>query len=450
MNQNEKFCPLPWIIQAIRNDGSLRACSNSHSSVSKGLLHKSDGSVYNAGTDNLDEAYNSDDLKSLRLSMLSNNTHPICVRCDLEEDQGVRSRRKVETENWSHKFTLEDAKAVTNADGSVNGMPIYLDMRFGNKCNLKCRSCGPTDSNFWYEDYSELWGQDFFNDGKTKVNLVHEGSRLVEDTSMYRWYENAEFWDQMFLRLKNVEQIHTVGGEPFLIDQHFILLEKCIEMKIAHKITIEYNSNITLIPERAWGLWSHFKRINIGASIDGVGRINDYMRYPSKFENIYNNLKKIDDSPENIFCWIATTVQVYNAHHLPELMKWIVKNKFNKVQRFLGMPVLNCHPLHNPQFLSTKILPQPVKKWIEQLYAECNVWMEENAHLYLDPEWAEATIKHVKEILSAYKDHMNSEDLSHLLPKFLTYTNGLDSIRKEKFEHSIPELWEKLRPYALP
>jgi MoaA/NifB/PqqE/SkfB family radical SAM enzyme len=446
----EKFCPLPWIIQAIRNDGNLRACSNSHSSVSKGLLHKANGSVYNAGVDNLAEAYNSEDLKSLRLSMLENKTNPICARCDREEAQGVRSRRKVESENWSHQFTIEDAKAITSIDGAVSTMPIYLDMRFGNKCNLKCRSCSPTDSSFWYEDHAELWGQTSFNDGNKKINLIREGSKLVEDTEMYRWYENPGFWEQMFQRLQNVEQIHTVGGEPLLIDQHFTLLEKCIEMNIAHKITVEYNSNITVIPEKAWALWSHFKRINIGASIDGVGRVNDYIRHPSKFENIFNNLKKIDQSPDNIFCWIATTVQVYNAHHLPELMKWVVKNKFNKVQRFLGMPILNCHPLHNPQFLSTKILPAPIKEWISELYAECNVWMEENAHLYLEKEWAEATIIHVKEILSAYEAHMQSEDLSNLLPKFMTYTKGLDSIRKESFEHSIPELWEKLKPYTLP
>jgi hypothetical protein len=450
MQQNQKFCPLPWIIQAIRNDGSFRACSNSHSSVSKGLLHKEDGSVYHAGSDNLSEAFNSKDLKSLRISMLNNENHPICSRCDKEEVLGVRSRRNVENENWKHKFTLEDAKSITTPNGEINRDPIYFDMRFGNKCNLKCRSCSPTDSNFWYEDHTELWGQTSFTDGNTKVNLVREGSKLVEDTDMYRWYENPGFWAQMFDRLKSVEQIHTVGGEPLLIDQHFNLLEKCIEMKIAHKITIEYNSNITVIPDRAWGLWSHFKRINIGASIDGVGRVNDYIRHPSKFENIFHNLQKIDNTPDNIFCWIATTVQVYNAHHLPELMKWVVKNKFNKVQRFLAMPILNCHPLHNPQFLSSKILPKNVKDWIATLYSECNEWMEKNAHLYLEKEWADVTITHVKEILSAYESHMYSEDLSHLLPKFMTYTKRLDSMRKESFEHSIPELWEKLKPYTLP
>lgn len=450
MSLDTKFCPLPWIIQAIRNDGNLRACSNSHSSVTKGLLHKEDGTIYNAATDNLSEAFNSSDLKSLRLSMLNNETHPICARCDREDAQGVRSRRKVETENWSHKFNLEKAREITDEEGNVTGLPFYLDMRFGNKCNLKCRSCSPTDSNFWYEDYVNLWGTSTFTDGSKKVNLIQNGAKLIEDTSMYRWYESPEFWEQMFERVKEVEQIHTVGGEPLLIEQHFVLLEKCIELGIAKNITIEYNSNITIIPEKAWELWKHFKKINIGASIDGVGRVNDYIRHPSKFENIFNNLKRIDASQDNIFCWIATTVQAYNAHHLPELMKWVVKNKFNKVQRFLGMPVLNCHPLHNPQFLSPKVLPISVKLWIKDLYAECNVWMEENAHLYLEEEWAEATKNHVKEILAAYELHMFSEDYGHLFPKFLTYTKKLDSMRKESIEYAIPDLWEKMKAYDLP
>lgn len=448
MSEVQKFCPLPWIIQAIRDDGDLRVCSNSHASVTKGLIHKADGSIYNAAHDNLSEAFNSEELKALRLSMLNNTSHPICSRCDNEDALNVRSRRKVETINWSSRFTVDDAKALTKADGSVDIMPMYYDMRFGNKCNLKCRSCSPTDSNFWYEDYQKLWNRDSFHNGTTLINFKREGSRLVEDTDKYRWYENHSFWDQMYERLLNTQHIHTVGGEPLLIEQHFDLLEKCIELNVAHQITVEYNSNITVIPERAWALWAQFKRVNIGASVDGVGMINDYIRHPSKFENIYQNLLKIDSSSDNIHCWIAHTVQVYNAHHLPELIKWIVQKQFKKIQRFLETPVITCHPLHNPAFLSSKVLPKEVKEWISGLYQDCNLWLEQNAHLYMDEEWADATKKKIRILLASYENHMNSEDWSHLLPKFFTYSNGLDSIRKESFERSIPDLWEKLKPYS--
>jgi hypothetical protein len=117
------------------------------------------------------------------------------------------------------------------------------------------------------------------------------------------------------------------------------------------------------------------------------------------------------------------------------------------VQRFLEMPILTCHPLHSPQFLSTKILPLPIKEWISQLYAECNIWLEENVGLYQNEEWSIASKKKVKEMLKSYEDYMYSEDLTHLLPKFIKYSNGLDAIRKESLKHSIPDLWEKLTPY---
>jgi hypothetical protein len=31
-----------------------------------------------------------------------------------------------------------------------------FDLRLGNHCNLKCRSCGPRDSSGWYDDYPKL------------------------------------------------------------------------------------------------------------------------------------------------------------------------------------------------------------------------------------------------------------------------------------------------------
>ena len=37
----------------------------------------------------------------------------------------------------------EVVKQAIENDGVVNDSPVYLDLRFGNKCNLKCRMCDP-------------------------------------------------------------------------------------------------------------------------------------------------------------------------------------------------------------------------------------------------------------------------------------------------------------------
>lgn len=55
---------------------------------------------------------------------------------------------------------------------------------------------------------------------------------------------------------------------------------------------IEYNSNITYIPNKALDIWQHFEKICIGVSLDGINKINNYIRYPSKWEKAFNSLRK--------------------------------------------------------------------------------------------------------------------------------------------------------------
>jgi sulfatase maturation enzyme AslB (radical SAM superfamily) len=86
--------------------------------------------------------------------------------------------------------------------------------------------------------------------------------------------------------IPTIERLYIVGGEPLLIDQHYEFLQKCIDAGRSKSIVIEYNTNITNIPERAWNIWKHFERIQIGMSVDAVGPINDYIRNPSKWHKI--------------------------------------------------------------------------------------------------------------------------------------------------------------------
>ena len=49
--------------------------------------------------------------------------------------------------------------------------------------------------------------------------------------------------------------------------------------------------------------------------------------------------------------------------------------------------------------------------------------------------------KKARELLGGYVKYMNSEDWSHLIPKFFQYTNKLDEIRGEKISDVVPELY---------
>lgn len=450
--ENKKFCPLPWIFQAVRNNGDIRVCCQANPSMSKGIYRKDDGTAYNASVDDLTASRNSELAKAVRLSMLNEETHEACIRCDREDDSNIQSRRQYETALWQDRFNLEDAVRLTASDGAIDTeqVPVmYYDLRFGNFCNLKCRMCGPTDSHSWYEDHVKVWNQESFKDSHGTVELIKKSkNRWEAKFNDYDWVNSENFWEQIDRNIPNIQHIHTVGGEPLLIDQHYDLLQRCIDQGYAKNIVVEYNTNLTNIPKRAWDIWPHFKRIQIGASIDAVGPLNDYIRNPSRFSKIAENLHKIDKAPGDFRIWIACTVQIYNAGYIPDFIKWILEQRFERIGVNLSKPILNPHPLHNPKHLNTKALPPAAKQWVRQQYDDFYPWLEDFlAKENMPDDHKDAYRNRATNILESYYDMMMKDDWSDELDKFWYYSNTLDEVRNEKLSDVAPELYQLLKTH---
>ena len=282
---SKTWCPLPWMSQAIRSNGDLRLCCQANTAEGRGILLKDDGTPYNASEGNLAESRNSALMCQTRKDMLQGEWPQACLRCQREEDAGLVSRRSYETKLWQEAVTYEGAKKLTDSQGRIetkSSPVVAMDIRFGNKCNLKCRMCSPMDSNSWYSDHYKLFGATY-KEATGEVRLIpKENGRFDTTPIRYDWYESPQFWNDLDQLIPEVKFIQTVGGEPFLIDQYYDFLERMIEKGHAKDTTLESNSNLTVLPERALKLWQHFKCIRIGASIDGIGKVNDYVRHPSK------------------------------------------------------------------------------------------------------------------------------------------------------------------------
>ena len=104
--------------------------------------------------------------------------------------------------------------------------------------------------------------------------------------NVYNWSDDPQLWTQIEKHIHTLRRVYIVGGEPLLIKSHYEFLKKCIEQNVSHKLNIEYNSNITEIPNKVWSLWRQFKNITFHISLDGFGKVNDLIRYPSQWEKI--------------------------------------------------------------------------------------------------------------------------------------------------------------------
>ena len=91
MSIKDVYCPIPWMFQAVRNNGDVRICCQANVTKNQGVVRKEDGSSYNAGKDDMNEARNAKLMKVVRKNMLQGKWSTECGRCKKEEDAGEGS-----------------------------------------------------------------------------------------------------------------------------------------------------------------------------------------------------------------------------------------------------------------------------------------------------------------------------------------------------------------------
>jgi len=434
MKGEKTFCPIPWIFQAARSNGDVRVCCQANVTKNKGVVRKTDGTAYNVAVDDLSEARNAELMNTIRKNMLSSKWNEECGRCKQEEENNLTSRRQYERVQW--KYSILDALKNTNSDGSIdtNKSPIrYYDLRFGNFCNLKCRMCGPSDSDAWYSDWIELTGKTSFSDTSGEVQIQKVGNKLT--ATDFDWPNSEMFWTQIERNIPNIEHVYFAGGEPMLIERHYEFLQKCIDTDNAKNILVEYNTNMTTLPPRVIKLWKEFKEVRIGASIDGMEAVLEYQRYPVKWNKVRKNLDTLDTLPKNIKAWIAFTVTAYNVEHMIDFMKWkLQESNWIKINSSAIKPIITYHVAHHPQNLNIRVLPDAHKDRITQKFDNFVQWVETQN---LDKKYAISA----KGIRNGVCNYMNSDSYHEKhWNEFVSYTQSLDKIRFESINNSIPSI----------
>lgn len=433
---SKTFCPIPWIFQAVRNNGDIRICCQANVTPNQGVVRKEDGTPYNAGRDSMKEARNGELMQAVRKNMLNGVWSEECARCQQEESSGLNSRRQYELENW--EFSYEDALRITDARGRLNverdSPVVYYDLRFGNLCNLACRMCGPTDSHTWYEQWLGYHGGDGYNDTHGYVKLERNSKGRLE-TQDYSWHSSELFWDSIENNIPNIQHVYMAGGEPMMIERHYEFLQKCIDADAAKNIIIEYNTNMTNLPNRVLDMWTHFKQVRVGASIDGMGPVVEYQRWPLKWDQAYKNLQKLDEyavNNNNIIPWLAFTVTAYNIFHLPEFMLWKLRESgFARINSTKKRPIITHHVAHGPKRANIRILTPELKELVTQRYTAFKGIFK--------AEFSEEIYTVACDILDSVEKYMYADDYSDKIPEFVNFTTYLDNARNQNILDIVPE-----------
>ena len=358
-------------------------------------------------TDDLSEIYNSNNAKELRKKLFNGERAPECSSCWKQEDLSKNQSYR-EFHNEFYGQYVDEVLENTNTDFSLKNIKLRrLDIRFDNKCNLKCRICSSKFSTSWYSDEIKL------------------GTKPTTKNNVYTQTISNNVFDFIISQLEYVDEIFFAGGEPLIQDGHYLILEKAIELGFNDKIRLTYNTNFSNLNYKnkdIIDLWKKFQFVNIGASLDASHERGEYQRKNIIWDVVVSNRKKIKhELPDSVFTLIPT-LGILNVYNLTNFHKeWFELD-------LMGINDIQINMLTEPVGYNIQNLPDYHKSRIEKIYTNHINWLKT----------IDGSEKAINEFTKVIK-YIKKEGSYVELEKFLEYNTKLDKIRNESFFEVFPE-----------
>lgn len=414
-------CPLAWESLSFNVDGSHRVCCNTHHGAYN--LDSRGNRVYLNESFDLESAYNSELLKKLRSEMMSGQKPEFCRSCYDIESAGGHSVRSDLVNHYGPR--MHELVNQTANDGAVDVKIRYLDVQLSNKCNIQCQMCRPELSH-GLKSYFEKSGRHYSSEWYERAQ-----STWVFEGAYRKLYEKI---------VPDLTDMLITGGEPFINETHYRMLEEAIRVGSAKNILLRYHSNMMSVPSRLIELWKNFRHIEVHMSLDGAPVVNEYVRYGSKWNRISENVSKLIQLKKEMSLQmeVHTTFQALTLYGLPDLIQILVEWGDE-------MPVLpHFIWLEHPNHLAIRALPLEARQRAKERIENYLVLAEPHFQSTRFSQHAQIKIQTLKSYLNLMMNEPVDENLTRELARHL---REFDSIRGTSVEYSLPEIAEIIRPY---
>lgn len=411
------FCLYPWVHRLIDTHGFLQLCCRDQGEPI--------GHVQDMGED-----WNGPVMRDIRQKLVDGEKISACNDCWKQEAFGKVSHRQFFTRNW---INLPGVRGVVDrslkADMWVDAPPLYIEVRFGNLCNLTCKMCIGHSSTQVMKDAKKLKQLD--PEGYNEF-IPHEDGFLGID---YAWYDDADNWEQIDQIIPYLRHITITGGEPTLIKKNMQFLRRIIDLGFAKQINVDITTNLTNINDDFLDLMSKFNLFHVAFSLDGYGDHYEYIRYPAKWDTIEENMKRVMARTydcDTITVGVHMVVQLFNILYLPDILDklfGLMSEYSSKFPKFISSVVLTT--IHHPMTFNLSGAPDIVKAVALTRLEE---WLDTNSHseevLDLLPTGS----------LDMIRNELQHEEYPQRAKRVLDYCKFLDQNKKVRLQGKIPEL----------
>ena len=275
---SDTMCALPWMNLRVDTVGTVRSCC-----LNAAVLGSTE-------KDNLNDLFQSDQVQTLRQSMLAGQRPLSCNSCWNNENLGITSIR-----NFANTVFMKNLLTQYIDEPKIRSLDLNLD----NTCNFKCRICNSDHSSLFAQEHSKHIG--------IKNNLQPASDYLI---------------DQIKDLLPSLRNIEFYGGEPFLNKKIPELLAKAVETSACKNIRLHFNSNGSVYPKNLISYFSHFKEVDIHFSIDAVGSRFELER-GGKWSDVEKNILSIQDlNLPNCKIRIFLSISAMNILYINEVLDW--------------------------------------------------------------------------------------------------------------------------------
>ena len=407
------FCDKPFNHNYIHTNGKMRLCCIS----TQNITQDNDYNQFDMNNDLISEYWNSKRMREIRLDMIQGREVRDCQRCYEQEQKGIASLRSMSTISDSIKNTL--------ANGTYLNQANTMQLHMGNICNLRCKMCSQMYSHMIGLELLEMGDEDpeFLLWMKEQGAIVNNWTNELGKKE--QWFKNEKIKNKLFDHIsENITELCIIGGEPTLISEFYELMEKCYkDNTLKHKnITLVTNLTNTnpkmtdwLLAVNSWRIW---------ASVDGLGERTEYIRYPSKWENILKNLefyKKLLQGTKNNIT-LSPAVQLLNIDQIDDIIKWWTEFAGGELNENFQFTWLSS--VWYPKMLNYDVAPISYKKLIYNKLKQFN---------YKDIYY-QNTLKNLQ------TETINEQEKKYCLKAFVKYNDAQDKFRK------VNNTWRILLP----
>jgi sulfatase maturation enzyme AslB (radical SAM superfamily) len=367
-------------------------------------------------------------MKRIRQQILNGERPPECAPCFNLEDQGVESLRQRHINGIIPEARIKLYPNAVDTMREDYTMPFEIptiEIKLNNLCNLKCRMCNPLDSTSW-TDWEQV--EKFYK--KEDNFLVQKIDTLSLKTKPFldSFVDTDNWWASFEKLLPYFRRVEFAGGEPLMDPTHYKILD--LLAPYGDNIEIKYATNLTTLGinkgRTIYDYWPKFKSVAVNVSIDGIGDSYEYIRSNANWNELVDNIKRIQSIPNISRIVGAVAVQVSNIMVLDKMIEYFLDD--------IGI-VFYTNMVNYPNVLSAQVLPNELKILAVTKLRAVRELVPEFKHVKSNPILLEITLGQIDGVIN----YINAKDQNDKWQECIEFNRRLDATRNQSFFNVTPE-----------